>query len=225
MSRPSVPPVGKVDLGDLDRTEPVSRHFGGDRGTPLDRYYVERFLEGRAADIRGRVLEVGETLYTDKFGRGRVEQAEVVDSPESGNPHATYLADLATGEGLPDGVFDCIVLTQTMHMIYDVKGVVRTVHRALKPGGVCLATVPGISSIDAHDGPERWFWFMTQTAARNLFAERFGEEALAIETHGNVLAATAFLHGLALEEIARERLDPADPLYPVITAIRAEKRG
>jgi SAM-dependent methyltransferase len=220
-----IPPPGQVRLGDLDRTEPLSRAFGGDRGTPLDRYYIDKVLGGWAADIQGCAMEIGETLYLDRFGRGRVNEAVVLDAPESGNPRATLIADLQTGEDVPSDAFDCIVLTQTLHMIYDVRGVLRTIHRALKPGGVCLATVPGIGSIDAQDGPDKWFWFMTQTAARRLFEERFRPADVTIQVHGNVLAATAFLHGMALEEVDTARLDETDPLYPVITGIRAVKAG
>ena len=215
------PPVGAVDLGDLSGTEPVSRSFGGDRGTPIDRYYIERFLALHAADIRGRVLEVGDSQYTRRFGGGAVRRADAVDAPGSANPAATYRADLAGRTGLPRAAYDCVILTQTLHMIYDVRGVVATLRRVLKPGGICLATVPGISQIDRTDGPEKWFWFMTQTAVRLLFAERFGTEHVAVEPHGNVYAATAFLQGLALEEVDPQKLDVPDPLYPVISTVRA----
>lgn len=214
---------GEVDFGDLGGTEPLSRAFGGDRGTPLDRHYIEDFLREHEADIRGRVLEVGENLYTRRFGRDRVTQSDVVDAPGSGNPGATILADLQTGIDVPHAAFDCVVITQTLHMIYDVRGTLATLHRALKPGGVVVATVPGITQIDAADGPEKWFWSMTQSAARRLFAEWFGPEAVTIRQYGNVYAATAFLQGLALDELDAEKLARTDPLYPVITGIRAVK--
>lgn len=214
-----------MSFGDLGRTEPVSRAFGGDRGTPLDRYYIEAFLAAQADDIRGRVLEIGESTYTRRFGGGRVSEAVVLDAPGTANPNATLEADLAGGEDVPRAAFDCIVLTQTLHMIFDVAGVVRTVHRALVPGGVVLATVPGISQIDAQDGPDKWFWFMTQTACRLVFAAAFGPDAVTVATHGNVYAATAFLQGLAFEELDRAKLDVVDPLYPVISTIRARKAG
>ena len=225
MARPERPvhPPGQLDWGDFGRTEPLSRSFGGDRGTPLDRHYINRFLSRHAGDIRGRVLEIGETIYIDQFGGDRVTEPVILDAPESKNPDADIEADLAIGDGVPSDAFDCIILTQTLHMIYDVEGVLRTVHRALKPGGVCLATVPGISQIDAKDGPDKWFWFMTQTAARRLFEERFERADIEIEVQGNVLAATAFLQGVALEELDPAQLDVPDPLYPMITGIRAMK--
>ena len=44
--------------------EPLSRRFGLDRGRPVDRVFIERWLEAHAADVRGRVLEVYEPTYT-----------------------------------------------------------------------------------------------------------------------------------------------------------------
>jgi hypothetical protein len=199
------------------------RAFGGDRGTPLDRYYIENFLTSRAEDIRGTVLEIGDNIYTRRFGDERVVVSEILDAPGSGNPDATIVADLAGGNGVPSKRYNCIILTQTLHMIYDLRGVVATVHRALVPGGTVLATVPGISQIDAQDGPEKWFWFMTQTAAYRLFGEVFGPNAVMVGVHGNVLAATALLQGLAREEVSGTDLDVVDPLYPVLTTIRAVK--
>ena len=222
--RPSSPGPGRIDFGDLGTTEPIGRAFGGDRGTPIDRHYIEGFLDRHRRAIRGTVLEIGEDAYTRRFGAASV-RAEILDAPGSDNPSATYRVDLQTGEGLPRARFDCVVITQTLHMIYDVRGVVRSLHAALKPGGTVLATVPGISQIDVSDGPEKWFWMMTQSAARRLFGEVFRPEDVAVEVHGNVLAATAFLQGIAREELDRASLDVVDPLYPVISGIVARKAG
>ena len=215
--------LGRIDFGDFAATEPISRSFGTDRGTPVDRLFVEDFLRDHAVDICGCVLEIGEPVYTDKFGGDRVREATVLEAPGKDNPRADIVADLADGDGVPSEAFDCIILTQTLHMIYDVGGVVATVHRALKPGGVVLATVPGISQIDANDGPEKWFWFMTQTACRRLFETQFAAGGVTVETRGNVYAATAFLQGLAMEELDRAKLGVVDPLYPMLSTIRAVK--
>jgi len=219
----TIPAPGAVDFGDLGQVEPLSRRFGGDRGTPLDRYYIETFLQRHAEDIQGRVAEIGDNVYTLRFGRERVATSDIIDRPESDNPQATMRIDLQNVDAVEGGRLDCIIVTQTLHMIYDVRGALATIHRALAPGGVVLATIPGITSIDAHDGPEKWFWAMTQTAARRLFEERFGSAAVQVQQFGNVLAATAFLQGLAFEEIDRPSLDVVDPLYPVITGIKGTK--
>ena len=217
------PPVGKVCLGDLKRTEPISRRFGGDRGTPVDRYYIENFLKTNAADVRGRVLEIGDRVYTERFGDDRVTRNDILDTPASDNERATIVADLASCPEVRGGRFDCIILTQTLHMIYNVKGVLASVERLLAPGGIVLATVPCISQIDAGSTSDCWFWYMTPRCARLFFEERFPGEQIDITSYGNVLAVTAFLHGLALEELDRSDMDVCDPQYPVITGVRATK--
>jgi SAM-dependent methyltransferase len=214
------PRPGAVDFGDLARTEPIGRDFGGERGTPIDRYYIEGFLRRNARDVAGRVLEIGESAYTRRFGAERVTRADVLDVDER-NPKTTIVADLASCPELPSEQFDCIILTQTLHMIFDVHAVVANVHRLLAPGGTALATAPGISQIDAGSGRETWFWSFTPRCLHRLFEDRFGTGAVAIESHGNVLAAVGFLHGLACEEMTRPELDRHDPLYPVITGVRA----
>lgn len=216
-----IPPVGTVDMGDLRNPEPVSRSWGGDRGLPVDRYYIERFLTAHAEDIRGRVLEIGDNEYTLRFGGSRVERSEILHAAP-GNPRATYVDDLAVGGSLPDAAFDCIVCTQTLHVIPDMLASLRTLGRILKPGGVLLVTAPGISQI-YRDEEGRWgdYWRLTDRSAAWLMEQTFGPGAAEVEIRGNVLAATAFLQGLASEELTAVELDARDPDYPVSIGIRA----
>jgi hypothetical protein len=117
------------------------------------------------------------------------------------------------------------VLTQTLHLIYDVRAAISTLHRILRPGGVLLTTFPGISQIDHYEWGESWYWAFTARSARRLFEEVFAADGVKVETHGNVFAATAFLQGIALEELRREELDHNDPDYQVTIAVRAVKEG
>lgn len=214
----------KVDLGALRQREPISRNFGYERGNPVDRPYMERFLGDHAADIKGRVLEVGDNTYTMRFGGRAVEKSEVLHvDPDA--PNATYCTDLTTGEGIPDGIFDCIVLTQTLHLLYDFKQAVATLERLLKPGGVLLLTVPGVSSIDRGEWGETWYWSFTPASLRRLMSDAFGPEAVAITCYGNVLTATAFLYGLAEADLMPEDYAHQDPQYPVIVAARVQKQA
>jgi len=213
---------GRVSFGDLRRTAPISRHFGYDRGKPVDRRYIEDFLARHASDIRGRVLEVGDNAYTKAFGGGRVEQSEVLHvDPDA--PNATYCADLSDGDGLPDATFDCIVLTQTLHLVFDVGRAVATLSRILKPGGVLLLTVPGVSSVDAGEWGSTWYWSLTPAALDRLLKQTFRENDVVVTGYGNVLSATAFLYGLAEDELRPHELNACDPQYPVIVAARAMK--
>jgi SAM-dependent methyltransferase len=201
---------------------PVSRNWGYDRGKPVDRYYIENFLAARAADIHGRVLEIGDNAYTRQFGADRVTASEVLHV-EEGNPAATIVGDLATGDTIPSDAFDCVILTQTLQFIYDVHAAVRTLHRILKPGGVVLATVPSISSIGDVRWEETWFWGFTHLSAARLFGEVFESENVTVQPHGNVLSASAFLYGLGSSELQRKELDYQDTHYQVTITVRAVK--
>ena len=217
-------PVGSVSFGDLRRVTPVSRVFGYDRGTPVDRYYIEGFLSRNATDIGGRVLEVGDDAYTRSFGGDRVVQRDVLHVTE-GHPQATVVADLTSADHIPSNAYDCIILTQTLQLIYDLRAALRTLHRILKPGGVLLATMPGISHIDHYDWGDSWYWSLTARSAKRLFGEVFPGSNLSVETHGNVLVATAFLQGLAFEELQVHELDYNDPDYQLTVAVRAVKEA
>jgi Methyltransferase domain len=215
------PMVGWVRFGSLRRLSPISPHWGFERGLPVDRYYIEQFLASHASDIRGHGLEVKEDVYTSRFGGERITKLDILH-PEQGNPSATIVADLTRANHLPSDTFDVIVLTQTLHLIYDVRTAVATLYRILKPGGILLATVSGISKISRQD-MDRWGhnWAFTTRSAEHLFHEFFPTQSVKIESHGNVLTAIAFLHGLASEELNHQKLDYQDPDYQVLITIRA----
>lgn len=214
-----------VRWGNLRRITPFSRVFGFDRGLPVDRYYIESFLDQHRGDIRGRVLEIGDSEYTQKFGGAQVTHSEVLHAVP-GNPQATLVGDLVTGRGIPAVNFDCLILTQTLFAIFELKGAISQCYEALKPGGVLLATLPGISQISRYD-LERWgdYWRFTTCSAQKLFEERFQTENLSIQAWGNVLAAMSLLQGLAANELTKEELDYRDPDYQVIITVRAAKPG
>lgn len=201
---------------------PKSDHWGWDRGTPVDRYYIERFLGEHAGDVRGNVLEVKDADYIRKYGRD-VVRTDVLDI-DAANPQATIVADLSVGEGIPASFFDCFILTQTLQYIYDLRGAVAQCERLLRPGGVLLVTVPSLSRIVHGAGLEWDYWRFTAASCRRLFGEAFGDANVEVRTHGNVLAATAFLRGTALEEIPRRKLDVNDPYFPLLVTVRAVKR-
>lgn len=217
--RGHVPSVGMVRFGDLRRLTPVSRQYGFDRGRPIDRYYIEHFLESRARDIHGRVLEIGENTYTKRFGRG-VTKSDVLHVSE-GVAGATFVDDLTEGRTLPTGAFDCVILTQTLHLIFDMRAALQTLDRVLKPGGTLLATVPGITQVADAEWNDTWYWSLTAPAARKLFSSVFAPSRVEVKASGNVLSAISFLQGLSDSELTRDELEAFDPEYPVTIAIRA----
>ncbi len=210
-------------LGDLRRVTPIDPNWGFERGTPIDRVYVERFIGAHAADIRGRVLESAAPDYTSRFGRG-VERVDILMAGE-GNPDATIVGDLTNAPQISDDSFDCAIVTQTLQFVYEVSSALRTVHRILAPGGVLLATVPGLTKISRiEDELYGEWWHFTGRSVRRLAEEAFGSGNVDVATYGNVLAASGFLYGLASSDLKAEELDAHDPLYEVVIGLRAVKR-
>ncbi len=219
-SRSGAPAVGRVRFGDLRRTTPITPDFGYGRGNPVDRYYIEAFLKTNAADIRGRVLEIGDSAYTRRFGGDRVTQVDVLNR-YAGHPETTFVGDLGDGAGLPSEAFDCIVLTQTLHLLFDMQAAVATLWRVLRPGGVLLVTVPWISQIDRGEWGDEWMWSISPKALERLLNGPFQPAQTTVDAYGNVLAATAFIYGLAEHELQPAELDVHDPRCPVLVAGRA----
>jgi SAM-dependent methyltransferase len=207
-------------LGTIRRTTPLSDHWGRERGTPVDRYYIERFLAEERDAIRGRVLEVMNADYTDRFGVA-VEHRDVLDI-DSANEAATIVADLAAADPVPSELFDCFILTQTLQYIYDLKAAVEHAHRILRPGGTLLCTVPAISRI-ARLRLDSEFWRATPAACSRLFGDVFTGGDLAVRGHGNVLTAVAFLVGMAAEELSPRELNRDDPFFPLVVSVRATR--
>lgn len=218
MKGEGVPPVGTVRFGDFRRLDPISREYGFDRGLPVDRYYIEKFLSSQKHLIRGRVLEIGERLYTEKFGQG-VEQSDMLHVVD--HPDATYVGDLTDGETIPSNIYDCVILTQTLHLIFDMRKAVQTLFRVLKPGGVVLCTVPGITQIADAEWNDTWYWSLSKSASKKLFELAFQAGNVEVAQYGNVLSAVSFLHGLADSELKQSELDHFDEEYPVIIGIAA----
>ncbi|KXK07503.1 MAG: hypothetical protein NBKEAIPA_01425 [Nitrospirae bacterium] len=209
----------------LRRVHPVRRDFGWQAGQPIDRYYTEEhFFPAHRADIRGSVLEIGDNRYTMQFGDDRVTRSEVLHL-HAGSPGSTIHGDLTQAPHIPSDSFDCLILTFTLQFIYDVRAALRTVARILKPDGVALVVVPGISQIARYD-MDTWgeYWRFTSLSARLLFEEVFRPEDVTVSTYGNVLSATASLQGLISTELRREELDSYDRDYQVLIGIRAVKR-
>ena len=203
---------------------PIDPNWGFERGTPIDRVYVEEFVGSHAADIRGRVLEIAAPDYTSRFGRG-VERSDILMATE-GNPQATIVGDLTDAPHIADDTFDCAIVTQTLQFVWDVRAAFATLHRILEPGGVLLATMPGITKISPPEDEEfgEW-WHFTARSLGRLAEEPFGTGNVEAHAYGNVLSAAGFLYGLAASDLRPAELASCDRLYEVIVGVRAVKRA
>jgi SAM-dependent methyltransferase len=211
------------DLGDLRRTTPFST-WGHSRGGSIARVYVRQFVEEHASDIRGRALEIASDRYIQEFGKD-VRQVDILDVVAD-NPRATIIGDFGDAPNAPDNAFDCIVLTQVLSWIYDPWAGFKTAHRILAPGGVLLATNPGITRIAPLEREFLGEWFhFTSMSARRAGEDVFGVGNVEVQTYGNVLSAAGFLFGLGLDDLTPEELAVHDPSFEVIIGIRAVKRA
>ncbi len=193
--------------------EPLNRQFGFSRGTPIDRYYIEKWLEINKGMIRGDVLEIAEDVYTRRFGGDDVRAHILHVSIER---EGIIKGNLETGEGIEADSMDCIILTQTLPFIYDCKKLITNLYRMLRDGGTALITTGGICQISRYD-MDNWghFWSFTDASLKRLIEESAFGKNYEISVYGNVKAACALLYGMAAEELKVDELDYIDMDYPV----------
>ncbi len=208
-------------LGTLRSLQPLSDEWGFDRGTPVDRYYIEGFLARYRSTIRGHVLEMKNNAYTRRFGSG-VHTSAVLDIDRR-NRAATIITDLMAANSIADHVFDCFILTQTLQFIADPAAALYHAWRVLRPGGVLLMTVPCISRLAPRYGLSQEYWRFTAASCRMLLEKHFQPGQITIQTYGNVLSTIAFLSGMASEELEPTELQYHDPFFPLIIAVQATK--
>jgi len=223
MTEPPKPAIGQTEWGDFDRLTPFSSCWGSERGRPIDRHYIEAFLGRHVSDFHGRALEVENPNYLKKYGAQTIQSFDVLDINRN-NTKATIIANLESGEGIPENTFDCFVMTQTLQFIYDAPAALTQACKLLKPGGVMLATVPGITPLPVSDPyTSECCWAFTTTSINRMLGDVFGPENIQVQSFGNVRTATAFLWGLSLGEIPSEHFEYNDPDYPVIITLKAIK--
>ena len=207
--------------GNLRSLRPFSDDFGWERGLPVDRVYIEGFLSQHADAIRGTCLEVLDDAFTRLHGAGAVTQIDVCDIDPT-NLHANVIADLGEPGSLPLQRYDCVVLTQTAHLVPAATECLRNAYAALAPGGVLLLTV---STVSPHH-PERDgdVWRLTPTGLAHLLEAALPAAAeRTVEGYGNLVTATALLHGVVAAELKPREVAHHDPRYPVIAAARVRR--
>ena len=206
-----------------EKIAPISARAGVDRGVPIDRHFIEGFLRDHASDVQGVVLEVKDSLYTTRYGGDRVHRSDVLDVNRA-NSEANIFADIRDLKEIADDTYDCVIVTQVLQFVDDVAAAIGACRRILKPEGCLLMTVPTLGKLDGQeDRVAGDFWRFTPDSARYLFEKHFPPDRLEIRAWGNLLLATGFLQGLAVDEIARHKRDHYDPIFTCGVTIRARK--
>ncbi len=209
--------LGLPRWGNLRRTEPFSRNFGFDRGTPIDRHYLHAFLRANQAAITGDVLEIQGSDHARRYGHA-LGDTHTVDINPAFAP--TYLCDLAQADVIPSGRYDCFLLPNTLCVLRDIEGCLRQALRVVKPGGVVLATTATFVPL-VPDGAD--YWRLSADGWREIASRVWAGHDVTIDAHGNCLAAVSAMLGLAAEELSADELDVHDPHYPVLVTLRVVK--
>lgn len=195
---------------------PISTKYGFDRGLPIDRYYIEKFLKENKKYIKGRVLEVHDNEYTTRFGGRKVKESDVLDIDTS-NKAANIYDDLRNLKKIGSDTYDCFIITQTLGVIDRYEAVVKECWRILKPGGTLLVTVSSMGP--AWDLKEN-YWRFTSASLKYLFSKHFPKRNLKVNSYGNVLSGQGYWVGLSTEEFKKSELDYNDPHFPIIVTLR-----
>jgi SAM-dependent methyltransferase len=221
-ARAQVERLNGARWGNLRRFEPFSSYYGFERGTPIDRFYIESFLAERSGDIRGSVLEVGNARYARAFRGASPKEVEIVDNDPT-NPEATIVADLSERDSLPSARFDCFILTQTLQLVEDLDAALKNAWQSLASKGVLLITMPGITRADAERlSVDRWR--VTPSGLDTALARTCWGAAREVVGYGNLISAVAFLMGLAAEELEESELAATDPHFLVSVCARVERK-
>jgi len=199
------------------------------RGTPVVRYYWGCFLEKHRDDIRGCVLEIGNTSTVRAFGGSQIQQAKAIDiAPTSSE--VTIVADLATADHVEPDQFDCFVNQFTMHIIDDFRAALYHSIRLLKPAGVLLINFPARSGypsdgIDLNGAGRTWVyrWFTPAGVEKALADLGMTKDDYELTTYGNFFSLTAYMAGIPAEELTSRELDYAEKDIPLLICARVVK--
>jgi hypothetical protein len=197
----SWPPLGWIDWGDLRRTQPVC----STSTNAIGRYYTRTFLDACGNGAGGGIL--------DEHG------ASMAICSDAGR--RLGLSDLSELASLRSAEFDCIILPLSLQHAFDLHETVLTIHRLLKPGGLLIATLPGIARTQAPCD----FWRFTRLSAEKVLREAAAWAEIEVRAYGNVLAAASALHGVPAHELSGDELNRHDPDYEVVIGVRAVREA
>ena len=218
-------PTSTLDLGDLRRVTPIDSGFGLGRGKPVDRHYIEDFLCRHAADMRGRVLEVGENVYTPALRR-RARDAKRHPPRRRFEPARDAGRRSRRRERAAERRVRLLHLHPDAHLHLrraargaDDPSHPRSGRRAARDGARHQPDEP------VRSRPLGRVLALHGAVARALARRVLRRARVEVEAYGNVLASTAFLQGLWPSDLSRDELDHRDQRYQMLVAGRAVKAG
>ena len=199
-----VPARGKVDWGQLRIAEPVCRNFGFSRGTPIDRYYLHRFVGEIRSQVKGKTLEVGGVVSNaGYYGFGHTTDYHV---RLTSHPLMLILPATAHDASLiATDTFDSVVCFNVLEHCAKPWIVVENIDRWLRKGGKAFCMVPNAQRIYSLPCD---YWRPLPSACEIMFS-MFAR--VRIHVYGNLITHTASHYGIACEELKPEELESSAP--------------
>jgi SAM-dependent methyltransferase len=210
------PAKGSIDWGDFKKTVPICQAFGLTRGTPVDRYYLDKFIQEIQTQIAGNILEVGGTPKDKDFYQVNPGTSYRILNIEAG-PGVDIVGDVHDASLIAPESLDSVIIFNVLEHCYAPWIAVENIYKWLKPGGKCFAMVP--SAVRVHATPVD-YWRPLPDAFSWVF-KNYTQQKLYV--YGNPITVIASYHGIAVEELTKAELDAFHPDYPVATCIVAEK--
>ncbi len=173
----------------------------------------------------GRLRQAGHRALHPPVARGSVEDyyiRQFLDRHAHAHAARTWRLVDAAGVRMAQqrterGIFDCVVCTQALAATADPADALRHFHALLQPGGLLLATLPGIAPARGFDD----YWRFTSQSVRRLVCEIFPPAQVQVESLGNVLTAAATLLQRPAAQLTPAELEACDPDYQVVITVRA----
>lgn len=199
--------------------QPASRRFGYDRGTPIDRYWTDKWITANKGQIHGVCLEIGDNRYTMQYGN-KISRTDVLDVNGS-NTKATIVSSLTDcQQTINDQTYDCIILTHVLGLIDQPEKAISECYRILKPGGTLLITSACLApQLDNNEG----YWRFTPKGIHYLLSKSFKPENITVKSYGNAQAGALFFMGYSQQDLTDQELTVNDPQFPCIAGAVATK--
>jgi hypothetical protein len=211
-----VPPFQKVDWGQLRRFHAICKGFGFSRGTPVDRYYLNRFVEEIRERVAGKTVELGGVSTNATWYRwSHVTSFTAVDVRPG--PGVDLVGDIHDPGLLPPDSADAVIAFNVLEHCAQPWVVVDNMRSWLRTGGHAFCMVPGAQRI--HQMPSD-FWRPMPGAVHWMF-RAFSDHQ--VRQYGNPTSVIASYMGIAAEELSAEELDATHPDYPAAICVTARK--
>ena len=203
----------------------VSKKFGFDRGLPIDRFYIDKYLDKNLSkSTYQNGLEVGGVQYLEKF---KVAKKTALLHPEylisEGHGDQALVVDLNKKfKNIGDEKFDLIIATNVLNFVEEPHLALNTFQELLVPGGLLIISVSASMPISEFD-KNRWgdFWRFSLQGLRLILGKT--DMDFEIEYRGNFRATIAFLCGMATEECPEIDLLDLDDEFPITIFAKCKK--